>query len=577
MNYLVKAITEYKTGEDHFNVFNFEAGLGKSYTVDRLLKYINNDYEEWDNIIEAKYLIVKRFNEESIKSAKFTKHEFNPNSLAITHENWREWMNKLDDLKHQKIIFISHQRYISLCENEEFRRAITAGRDTLIIDEKVMFPVYTYNDKRYSKMFEILPNGLREILIEVCRPLNEFIELQKTLKHTNKVLSMKFKVKKEILSNYNSEMELALNNSTIRGTDNRRWFLKDFLRDINLLYTNQSIYNGGNISTYNPLHKHWGLENNLILDASGGIDGVYLSNPEKFNLINQTRIVEHGESEFNIINFNSSKSNIEAHDQYYFKEIASKIAANKELSDKVLIVGNKDSSKRIREELLGLKVDKNEIWVDKEDKDNDPDYDNQPYAISWYGNLIGKNWASDFTQVWLVSTPNIPLEQYLVHYLHYSDEQIGNKSTQIYKGRFKNFYFKSIQEGYIAAEMYQSLKRIQRVAIPKGKFFIVNADENITNSVLSQMKNSNNRKEIELDFVKALEQERERKKSENKKPDQVDKFLDYILVQDRGTYKKSDISKQLSITKLNRVLSDSRVKTLLNKRYKIHTRSIEVI
>ena len=95
MNYLVKAITEYETSEDQFNVLNFETGLGKSYTVDRLLLEITNYH--WD--IKKKYLIVKRFNEESIKSEKYINSEFVQAAVAITHDNWNKWQNKLDDLQ----------------------------------------------------------------------------------------------------------------------------------------------------------------------------------------------------------------------------------------------------------------------------------------------------------------------------------------------------------------------------------------------------------------------------------------------------------------------------------------------
>ena len=102
--------------------------------------------------------------------------------------------------------------------------------------------------------------------------------------------------------------------------------------------------------------------------------------------------------------------------------------------------------------------------------------------------------------------------------------------------------------------MYQSLKRIQRVAKTKGKFYVVCEDEYIVDTILSQIKNAKVTNVIELDFKK------EEEENKPKKIDQVDKFLEYILVQDKGNYKKSDISKQLKITKLNRVLSDTRVK-----------------
>lgn len=565
MNYLVKAITEYETSEDQFNVLNFETGLGKSYTVDRLLLEITNYH--WD--IKKKYLIVKRFNEESIKSEKYINSEFIQTAVAITHDNWNKWQNKLDDLQHMKVVIISHQRYISLCENEELRKAFTNKRDTLIIDEKINFPVFTYNDKRYTTIYSILPHKLRTSLEKVTKPLNEFINMQIALKNTNKVFTHKFKLHPATLRNFIQEIKISLDNKTITGSEHRKIII-DFLNELHLFYTNQCIYNSGNISTYQTSHKHWGLKNNIILDASGAIDGVYLINPKKYNIINQTRIIDHKDCEFNVIKFNSSKSKINKQSSKYFDELTEKILENKKDNDKILIVTHKDYAERVYNKLNKQLVN-DDLWIDKRNKETDPDYQNQSIAISWYGNLIGKNWAGDFTQVWLLSTPNIPLEHYLIHYLQYSDDKIGNKSTQVYKGKFKNTYFNTVQNGYIAAEMYQSLKRIQRVAKPKGKFYIVCEDEYIVDTILSQIKNAKVTNVIELDFKK------EEEENKPKKIDQVDKFLEYILVQDKGNYKKSDISKQLKITKLNRVLSDTRVKTIVNKKLLIHTRHIEVI
>lgn len=572
MNYLVKVITEYKTGEDSFNVLNFETGLGKSVTVDRLLDEINCFH--WNN--KQKFLIVKRFNDESEKSVEFIENESAfvvGSALAITHKNWKEWLCKPKELMRKKFIYISHQRYILLCENESLRELFTADRDTLIIDEKINFPVYTYNDKRYLQIFEILPDGLRESLVNICKPLNEFIETQKVLKHTNKVLPIKFKIKSNEIEKFIDDVDIAISNQTIEDKD-KRISVSNFLQELQLFYSSQCIYNSGNISTHNPLHKHWGLKNNIILDASGGIDGTYLCNPNKFNIINQSRIIDHKDCSFNIVKFNSSKSKVNTYSEKYFKEMASKIIENKKENDKVLIVGHKDFAIKIHKELV---IHNDDIWIDKRDKDNDSDYNNQSIAISWYGNLIGKNWAGDFTQVWLISKPNIPLEHYLIHFLHYSDDKIGNKSTQVHKGRYKNTYFNTIQTGYVAAEMYQSLKRIQRNPEPKGEFFIACDDDEIVSKVLSQIKNANNSKVIELDFVKEEKKEKELQKQINKKPDQVDKFIEYILSEKRGTYKKSDIASQLQISKLNRVILDTRVKTLLNKRLRIHTRTIEII
>ncbi|MED1441913.1 hypothetical protein P4U24_08885 [Aeribacillus composti] len=577
MNFLVRVITEYETeNQKHdFNVLNFEAGLGKSFTVNRLLQEIVNYH--WD--FKKKFLIVKRFNEDSIKSVDFVEDEFVKGSaVAITHENWKKWQSNLEELKTKQIIFISHERYISLCENEELRQVFVHNRDIMIIDEKVNFPVYTYNDERFNEIFQILPNDTRELLIKVCKPLNNFIDLQKTLKQTNKVFTHRFKIHPATLKNFIEECQIAIDNFTIKETKHRNK-VKDFIKELPFFYSNQCIYNSNNISTYNSKHKHWGLKNNIILDASAAIDGVYYCNRKnKFKVIEQSRIIDHRDSNFYIYKFNSSKSNILKYKDKYFAEMAQHIIQNRKSTDKTLIITHKgkDFAEKIHNELIQLH-NQEDVWIDKKDKKKDKDYENQSIAISWYGNLIGKDWARDFTQVWLLSTPNIPLEHYLIQFLHYSDDKIGNKSTELVKGKYKNANFKAIQNGYVAAEMYQALKRIQRVPLPKGDFFIVSDKEDLITSILSQIKNAEITKEYELNFMIEEKEEMERQKKLNKKPDQVDMFIEFVLNEKKGTYKKSDVAKQLKISKINRVLSDTRVKTLLNKRLKIHTRKIELI
>jgi len=570
MNYLAKVIMEYETGENEFNVFNFEAGLGKSYTVDKVL---SDCVIDWD--IKKKFLIVKRFNEESVKSLEFIEHDFVQNSIAITYENWKEWQCKLEDLQWQKVIFISHQRYIALCEDDAMREVFSKNRDVLIIDEKVNFPVYTFNDNRYIEIFGILPNGLRDSLAKVCKPLNEFIEMQKTLKNTNKIIPNKFNIHPLTLRNFINEVQVAIDNYTIQDLDKRLTII-NFVKELEFFYSSQCIYNSGNISTYNPKHRHWGLKNNIILDASAGIDGVYSCNPNKYSLVKQSRIIDHKDCRFNVIKFNSSKTKVNTYSEQYFKEMAERIVATKKADDFILIVGHKDFAKRIHEQLIQI-YDENSIWIDKRDKKNDPDYADQPIAISWYGNLIGKNWAEGFTQCWLVSTPNIPLEQYLIHFLHYSDDKIGNKSTKVHRGRYRNHFFNDIQRGYIASEMYQSLKRIQRNPMPKGEFFITVEDEEIIEMVLSQIKNAEVSDEIELEFMKKIREEKEKQKQENKQPDQVDRFIEYIMKLGKGRYKKSEIASELKISKINRVLSDVRTKSLLHKKLEIHNRYIEIL
>lgn len=565
MNYLAKVITDYQTEQNQFNVLNFEAG-------DQIIYECVND---WNN--KSKFLIVKRFNDEADKSLEVIESGFTKDAaVAINAENWsKEWKGNLDTLKRKKVIFISHQRYIDLCVDDTMRKVFSEDRDILIIDEKINFPVFTYNDKYYTKIIAILPNSIRNELMKVCKPLNNTLAKMEANKRTNQCVRIEAGIHPATLENFKKLIEVNMENYTIRGQDDRK-IIETFMEGLELWYSKQSIYNAGNISTNNPKHKHkhWGLNNNIILDASAAIDGVYKINPEKYRLIPQIRVVDHSNCAFHMINFNSSKTKIKEYRQDYYSEIIQKINNYRKVEDKTLIVCHKDNVETIRKHLIKV-IPVQEVWVDKVDKTNDLSYSNQSIAIAWYGNLIGKNEFKDFTQVWILGTPNIPHEQYLVHYLQYSDKYFGNRSIDVVKGRFKNDQFRTVQVGYVASEIYQSIKRIQRNVNPKGEFFIVNNDEEILSMVLSQIKGAKlSDKPIELMFIK----EKEEEKKSNKKPGQVQQFIDYILSQPKGIYPKSEITKNLRISKINRVLLDARVKALLpnvTKQIQVHNKTIE--
>lgn len=580
IEYLARVITQYETERECFNVLNFETGFGKSRYADLTIReYLL----QWGS--KRNFLIVKRFNseiehsvnnikdiEKQLKSPKiaFGKKKENeeddiPIVLGITAENWKEeWRNRLEDLKKIKVIYISHQRYIRLCENEDFRNAFKANRHTLIIDEKINFPIYTYNDKLYSEIRGILPHSLRLEYDKVCKKLNDILAEQEAERNLNQCIRVQAKIHPATLENFKEKIENIWDNLK---SDEKKKRVKYFMKGLELWYSMKSIYNGGNISTYNPEHRYWGLKNNIILDASAGID-LYKFNKEKFKIIHQSRIVDHSKCKFIFVDYNSSKANIKNDGKYYFNEIAKKIIEHKRENDRTLIVCHKENSETIMKHLIKLHPI-NDIWLDKKDKELDLDYNGQSVAISWLGNLIGKNTFSDFTQVWIVGTPNIPYEQYLVAYMQYKGEDLGKKSLKIVKGKFENKEFRQVQIGIRAAEIYQSIKRIQRNAVPEGEFFIVNNDEEIKSAILSQIRGVNQVEVMELNIEKDEEKQ-------DKKLDQVEQFIEYIMQQPKGTYQKKDISEQLKITKLNRVLSDIRVQELIDMgKIRKHTRYIQ--
>jgi hypothetical protein len=530
IDFLNKLITEEETGVDTFKVVNLEAGLGKSFYTDIIIKHFLES-EFWAS---RRFLLVKKFNDESYISAGRMKHSFFTDHVAVvTSETWeKEWKNNTEELRNKRVIIISHKRYIDLCEKDKEREVFTHKRHTLIVDEKVNFPIYTYSDGFYSEIRGIVsPHNRESIFDKACSPLNNLIE---ELKGSTACI----RVHPEIDEKLFLEFEIMMMSEISKASNKHKRLLYDFLDTVTLCYDKNilAVINSGKICTLNRNHKHWGLKNNIILDASAGIDGVYQVNKTKYQLQRQTSFIDHCESTFTHINFKSSKSFITSNQTEFFNKMLGLIESRHKEDQKTLIVVHKKFATYLHN-VMKQKFGDGNVWKEKSEKKFDSDYSNQQYAISWFGNLIGKNEYKDFDNVWIMGTPNIALNNYLVQYMQYTGETLGKKGLGVYKGKFKNDEFKVIQDGYIASEIYQSLKRIQRNANPKGNFYIVNSDEEIVKKAISPMKNARISDEHHIEII-----------DENavKKVTKIDLIAEYIKSQvkelsDKAQIKKSDI------------------------------------
>lgn len=123
MNEIKNIILESERSEK-FIVVDTEAGLGKSVTMNEALDKCLDDWGD-----DRRFLIVKKFNEDTEKCVKFLEHHNKicdkPRVIGITSETYKEWKDKLHELEKVKVIFISHARYIKLCENDDVRKAFT--------------------------------------------------------------------------------------------------------------------------------------------------------------------------------------------------------------------------------------------------------------------------------------------------------------------------------------------------------------------------------------------------------------------------------------------------------------------
>ncbi|WP_415803220.1 hypothetical protein, partial [Cytobacillus oceanisediminis] len=236
------------------------------------------------------------------------------------------------------------------------------------------------------------------------------------------------------------------------------------------------------------------------------------------------------------VNFNSGKQSINKNKENFFKSISSLITRNKQNEDKVLIVCLKSHIYELqtaleREGMLSIGLG--------------DDYKNEKVAINWFGNLIGKNNYKDFSQCWIIGTPNIPIEAHLINYLQNSISGAKIEGpVHIKKGRFKEDKYKLLQVSHLACEIYQSIKRIQRNIMPNAKYYIVNSDEEVFQLATNKMKNLKIGKIVELGIQK---DDKRKKTKENK----VLNLVNYIKNLTPGVYPKKQVREVLNLSSNN--------------------------
>ncbi|MGG1514914.1 hypothetical protein ABE504_05845 [Paenibacillus oryzisoli] len=578
---LRKQITEKESGIDTFRVINIEAGLGKSVETNRIVReYIESFEFTGKNRGEQhrKFLIVKRFSKDvedaENKIGRGLNSENRKKILGITRENWSgDWQLKLDELVDVDVIIITHARYVLLCNREEERQAFTAGRHTLIIDERIDFTKYSFSMKIYMEMFNLLPFGLHVSVVEVSRPFLNEMERVKSLKDsegkklfnnqimkTNKPSPKNIQLMSKFQSLIDENLEMIRIEKGIPAANK----VREFTDSLEVLYSTNGYFNNGTITACNHNHNLWGVENNIILDANGSIEKLYQSGDKwkiKFIVDRQTFIVDHSQSTFTHINFNASKSKIEELDKEesneYYSQIVSLIKKEHQKGQRLLIIMRKSFIIDTKNEEGSFvrflrKQGINDIFIGAEDENNF--LGSKKVAVNWFGNVIGKNDWRDFDQCWILGTPNIPMETHVINMSQYSkkyDWRLGLEMIRrdIDKYLFKNDVYEGIRKGYLIGEIYQAIKRIQRNAEPKAKYFVVSNDDSVVKGVVGLLKNIKIGEKISIKIKK--KEKKEISKPQNKDAEITLKLLKNILAKPKGEYAKGELCEVVGIDRSN--------------------------
>lgn len=327
-------LTVNKTGNKHFVAFGLEAGVGKSIEAERIIAEHISKYGEWGS---RRFLLVKRFVEDVKTSTDRINDQSTVGNIAIgiTRENWEEIEQELSQIEMYPVVIITHSRYFRWSQEPGIRAYFEHNRHTLIIDEQLELPVYSFSDQLYRDMNGSVPHTLVPKLHSICQGLfNEIKCLESKDNNSNLVQKAHPIVDMAVVREF--EKDFRANWFHVKG-DKARSKVDNFIKFLYSLESGICLYNGKRLATNNKDALRWKLSNNLILDANAGIDRRY-NHAKDITVVSPPKIIDHSDTTFHWIKNNSSKSNINKYKNEYYEKVCSLVKAKHGQNDKTLIV-----------------------------------------------------------------------------------------------------------------------------------------------------------------------------------------------------------------------------------------------
>ncbi|MBK5241916.1 DEAD/DEAH box helicase [Clostridium sp.] len=563
---------------DWFNVINMESGSGKSIAAQSALGALYKLYPDRKSLYVMKFkdtdkennglcTVQQRINE--CAGAKI--------AIAIDSDNFTRMKDKI---KNFPVIIITHERYRRLSLNSTARKIFTEGRSNLIIDEEIDM-LQTYEDSlfRINSFENILPHKakLKEIYVECVKQIKEAmvkvkIKGEETSNKTKFIsliydvdMKKKFKIIRELMDRSITNehaRQYQKNILTCKKNENQDMTKKDFMDEIELIkkfYMNVCYVNANSIYTYNNKIKYWRLENNILLDASGGFNHCYKIASHLFKCSNQSKIFDHSKWVIKVSYNNVTKTAINSYLNYdeELERLIGEITMN---GRQMLIVTSKEYEEKLKE-----KYYKN---ID----------------INHFGNIIGKNTWRDYSQILIPLTYNLPEHVYILKYLYYSNNNIQiSTEPRNPKGKMREFInsdLEKIRVSFIAGEIYQAIKRIDRNVTMNTEVFLICVDPKVVETVLKQLVNC--KRDGFFFWVKRKEKQKKEYDTSTRRIEcHTNNFIDLLSTIGVGKYQKKELRFKLGITKspnFSRIfLDEAFIKFIDKNKINIGNRFIEIV
>jgi len=475
----------YGKNSDHFAVFDIEAGCRKTRTAESALV---------DLYTVGKKAILVRRTDDDCRESRDNINELAGMDIAFAYNNEDVPVNKITKinavLKTISIVIITHQKYTVLMKNSSKRKIFARNRNTLVIDEFLstinvislgVSDLETYkalfrNDNVLSQAFEKAMHqsidfldtwnkknsSRRFITLTDKSPSKDFDKLIKLIRAN--VSNQLLKIWREKI-NSNADTELDVNFVLLNDLSTVK-ILCERILEYKQLFTGMCLYSDKKLHTTDRRYNYWFLDNNIMLDASGELQIAYFLNQKDFILQHCEKVLDH--SKWKIINVPVTTTTAVKDKILNFYDIVNQKL--KEYGDDILVVGKKDEMELIN--------------VPEENK-------------GYFGNITGSNQWYDKKNIAIIQAHNLSDVDYILKYFHYARENIeesfpltckcnGRSVKRIYS--FTNKRLEKIRVHWIASEIYQAVKRVNRNMKYNTDVLIFINNEEVIELLKTQMK-----------------------------------------------------------------------------------------
>lgn len=506
---------------EHFHVFDYEAGMGKTRTAQEVVGELTKEHP-------YRVLYVQRFvrdNELDNTVSTINQHAGREVAVRYASEDAKKKGNKKKAVEAQ-VLCITTNMYLQFCKGEH--KEFWTDRDILVIDE---YPDFI---ERISVSLQDIQNlwggwGFQfaemDLLANNLRNDLALIQEKANVPKVDKMIFVDF-----ISSDNKISGELLRELTAIETEKEKRELLNKFLQ----LLQNGCYYYEGQFHTFqrNTLVM---LKSNIILDANGFDYRYELS--DKFILRKQGKMLDYSRSTFYHYEVNTSKSELKQYADF-FENVLDKIQV--EGKKGVLFVTDKENVNPLIQTL------ENHLRQYGETLEEISAHTQTPINVDYFGNIIGVNNYRHYDTVVLLKTPYFDYLSYALSYFYFQRTDLKPVADiEI----FQQIDVESIKKTVVAGELYQAIKRINRENSQQAEFHVFTDYQEAIDVVLQQLQ-SVNYKAVKMEVARKRKYDNS-KRAGNSLTQQRVLLLQDMLMQykneGRASVKKADVREAIGV------------------------------